>query len=325
MSPVASSARKLLSGCLIVALELSTTPAHAQWMVRATEENDTFCHCGDDHYTQGALITVEPLGAPGSSQRVWRYTIGQTMYTPRDLTADALIPNDRPYGGWLFLGVGKVTQSENRELIIEVLAGPTGKYSFAKDAQIWVHTRLGATIPRGWDNQLGSELGVNLRASVDQIQFARGLFDLTTKAEVELGNIFTRSAVSGQVRIGSLGSAPWAGPRPPSLEHAKLRPPKVGFSSLVRSIEIFGYTRVLGRWVGRNYFLDGNLFRDSHSVRRNQWVGELEGGVSVGLGAIALRYGVTYRTTEFEGGSGEGFGSLWLAIAGGTSRALEAR
>jgi hypothetical protein len=74
--------------------------------------------------------------------------------------------------------------------------------------------------------------------------------------------------------------------------------------------------------VGRNYFLDGNLFGDSHRVSKLPWVGDIEGGISVGKGIAALRYGVTYRSREFEGGSVQGFASIWLAIGKGGATVL---
>ena len=36
------------------------------------------------------------------------FAFGQNIYTPDDTTSFELVENDRPYGGWLYVGVGLV-------------------------------------------------------------------------------------------------------------------------------------------------------------------------------------------------------------------------
>ena len=91
-----------------------------------TEENDLFSNPftidhQDRHYTQGLKITylggsddtpdwvgkaadVLPAWGMDVKSRYSGWAFGQNMYTPEDLTTSALITNDRPYGGWLYLG-----------------------------------------------------------------------------------------------------------------------------------------------------------------------------------------------------------------------------
>ncbi len=69
-----------------------------------------------------------------------------------------------------------------------------------------------------------------------------------------------------------------------------------------RSCQFRGYlfARVDGRAVGRNIFLDGNTFSDSHSVDSNPFVADLSAGVAVNIKNTKLAYAFVYRTKEFK-------------------------
>ena len=85
------------------------------------EENDLIVRT-DRHYTQG--IKLSYLQADGVVPRVaermaemvpsvaykpdalkFGFQIGQSMFTPANIRTTALIPNDRPYAGWLYTGL----------------------------------------------------------------------------------------------------------------------------------------------------------------------------------------------------------------------------
>jgi len=55
-----------------------------------------------------------------------------------------------------------------------------------------------------------------------------------------------------------------------------------------------------GRYVARNFFLDGNLFEDSHSVPREDFVADLRFGVAVGIRSFEIVYAYDIRTKEHE-------------------------
>ena len=55
-----------------------------------------------------------------------------------------------------------------------------------------------------------------------------------------------------------------------------------------------------GRWVWRNFFLDGNTFKDSPRVAKEPLVGEARVGVTLVLKRIEVTGALTWRTLEFE-------------------------
>ena len=65
--------------------------------------------------------------------------------------------------------------------------------------------------------------------------------------------------------------------------------------------------------MARDIFLDGNTFRDSHSVDKEPLVGDLAAGVSVNWKNTALTYSYVLRSKEFKAQEDEQlFGSVSL-------------
>jgi hypothetical protein len=66
-----------------------------------------------------------------------------------------------------------------------------------------------------------------------------------------------------------------------------------------------------GRAVGRNIFLDGNTWQDSHSVDKNHVVADMSSGVSLVYKRVKITYTHVYRTKEFtDQDKGQVFGSI---------------
>ena len=65
-----------------------------------------------------------------------------------------------------------------------------------------------------------------------------------------------------------------------------------------------------GRVVGRNIFLDGNTFKDSHHVDKETFVTDLRAGLVLVLKRVELVAAVDWRSPEFEAQSSwDTFGS----------------
>jgi len=165
------------------------------------EENDTFRHETDDHYTQGLRIfferrvagssrdTIERLEGDRSARRltqllgpprIWsgtrrqyqpymtddvvRLFVGQSMYTPADIDSPLFIPTDRPYAGWLYAGLSCMSYNSVECRSVEVQVGPTGTFAKADKTQSWWHTTIHIHLPQGWRYQEKARLGFNWSA-----------------------------------------------------------------------------------------------------------------------------------------------------------------
>lgn len=248
-------------------------------------------------------------------------SLGQNIYTPREISEEALIEDDRPYAGWTYLSTALQSQSQNVLNSLELSLGIVGPSALAEESQEIFHGWFETTEPEGWDNQLKDEPGLMLtfqrfQRSLHQSVGDRFAWDVIPHAGLTLGNVFTYANLGSEVRFGynlpaDFGTSlirPGGGTSiPVSMADPRLKS-RMDFSwSLFAGFD--------GRAVARNIFLDGNTFRDSHSVDKKYFVADVYAGISLVYKKIRLTYTQVYRTEEFHGqDSGQGFGSVTMAV-----------
>jgi hypothetical protein len=240
-------------------------------------------------------------------------SIGQNIYTPENTEATALLPEDRPYAGWLYLGFGLVANQGSRrydKLYLE--AGMVGPLSYAEEVQTYWHSMFGLKVPQGWDNQLKNEPGVALYYEQARRFYRRGLsgldMDMIPHFGGSVGNVLTHGAAGITFRVGSILREDFGPPRiRPSLPGGTFYRPEKGFNWYL-------FAGMEGRAVLYNIFLDGNTFTGSHSVDKRPFVGDLQAGVVIQWNQFRFSYTQILRTKEFEGqGDPDLFGSLSLS------------
>ncbi|MEM7188457.1 MAG: lipid A deacylase LpxR family protein [Pseudomonadota bacterium] len=217
----------LASGTFATGAVAQSTNASDDWTVRGWFENDLFAGT-DQYYTNGVrLDVVRPanditaLGRGAKNIANWlfndppgatwteTYSVGQEIYTPKDLTQRIPDPEDRPYAGFLHASLG-IVSDDGRDL--ETLAldlGVVGKWAQADDAQRIVHDTITGDDPLGWRFQLRNEPAVRL--TYERRPAYNTLFDISALGlkvdygygyALALGNVDTSASVGGTVRIG---------------------------------------------------------------------------------------------------------------------------
>ena len=267
------------------------------------------------------LVALLPWINEPDTQRNVGFSLGQKIFTPENTQSSALVLSDRPYAGWLYGGLSFTSKTANRMDMFELQFGVIGPAAQAEDAQNFIHDLRDLAKTRGWSNQLDNEPGLALIYERKWRPFKSDNpsgfgYDLITHAGAALGNVFTYANAGLETRIG------WNLPgdfgtsyiRPGGNTNA---PTTVGDPRL-RSQQAYGvyvFAAVTGRLVGRDIFLDGNSFRDSHSVDKETLVGDLILGGSLVFHRYKLSYAQVFRTREFEGqGAKHNFGSVSLSI-----------
>ncbi len=326
---------------LLLASLLSTPCAYAQtrqpltegWTFNLYFENDLFAET-DQNYTNGVRLSwvspdlsdflQDPLLPPwvrdlnrsltffhdGSAglQRNLVLSLGQTIYTPRDIKSTALLPDQRPYAGWLYAGVAYHTKNHTALDTVELAVGLVGPWALGEQAQDLIHDLRGFEKFQGWDNQLDNELGIVLLYEhkdklIDQVSHRSGGFgyDLIGHAGASLGNVATYVNMGAEFRIGWDIPADFgtSAVRPGGDNSA---PDSVWDPRLTRQKVrgIHAFASLDGRWVLRDIFLDGNTFSDSHSVAKEPLVADLSLGLSTVINRYKLSFARVYRTREFK-------------------------
>jgi len=286
-------------------------------------ENDKYFAGTDRHYTNGLNLTW--LGETNLNQsrqfvktaarfipwmdpehKDWHYKVGfglgQNIYTPVDTDTAALLPQDRPYAGWLYGSILLHAQLDDQLRLVELSLGVIGPSALGEEFQNAWHDVINVPHAEGWAHQLHDEPGFQLswerRYRTWQWTETSGSrlgMDLMLRHRVTLGNVATHLAVGTVVRVG------W---RLPADFGADLIRPGGGNRANDGSPDRFSaYLSASGevRAVVRDLFLDGNTWSDSHSVDKRPVVGDFNLGFVLHWPEFQLAYTQNYRTKEFYG------------------------
>ncbi|MEX2365753.1 MAG: lipid A deacylase LpxR family protein, partial [Pseudohongiellaceae bacterium] len=259
------------------------------WVARLNQSLE-FLHPRQDNTTAVRNVTIN---------------VGQLMFTPADRLRSSLDPDDRPYAGWLYLGIGYQARSENTLHAVEVNLGVVGPAALARQSQNAVHNLMDIEEFRGWHNQLKNEPGLQVaferkhrHGSLPVLPDNAIQLDLITHWGGSLGNIRTDINAGAEVRLGrnlplDFGASSL---RPGGDTNSPGRPDVDN-----RLWQWHGFIATNARAVARNIFLDGNTFRRSHSVDRKTLVADTAIGFTLARKRWRLTYAHVYRTREFTG------------------------
>jgi lipid A 3-O-deacylase len=265
------------------------------------------------------IHSVPFVHEPGSTHNIG-LLLGHQIYTPSDIQAAEVLPDDRPYAGFLYGGIALHSKTLSRLDTIEIVLGVVGPAALAEQVQNTVHDLRDIPEARGWDNQLRNEPALRF-AWQRKWRTHRGMltnllcYDLLTHTGAVLGNVRTGADAGGEFRLGynipmDFGSdviRPGAGVSAPVSVFGYPSPPAFG---------LHGFAGARAAVVLHDIFLDGNTFKSSHSVDREPLVGEFSTGIAVSYKKIKLTYRHVFRTGQFKHQSGgHVVGSLALTVS----------
>lgn len=272
-------------------------------------------------FLQGLVDRLPYINKPGLQRNVV-LSLGQNMYTPQEIWHTDFIAEDRPYGGWLYLGFGFNSKTAWTLDSWEINLGIVGPYSWAADTQKLVHELIDSPRPVGWHHQIDTEPGVNLVYLHKKRFFQFGEQD-GWKIEAfrhyggSVGNVATYLNAGVETRAGwnlptDFGSALI---RMAEESGSPTTPEDPRFASGAKSLGFSLHAALDARFVARDIFLDGNTFKDSHSVEKINEVGDLTLGASLTSGSWKLSYTQVFRSRQYElQDKGHTFGSAAISF-----------
>jgi hypothetical protein len=277
-------------------------------------ENDIFFNLDRD-YTNGAEITYTtppndnvdwivgvaramPFFANHGEVRT-SYAIGQDIFTPEHQMLTVPLPNERPYAGYSYVSMGLMEANPDRLDQLEVQLGVVGPMALAKETQFWVHSIIDDDKPKGWHYQLHNEPSFNLfyQRSLKLIprQSLLGVvFDLEPHIGGAVGTSYDYLSGGAMLRVGFN--------LPDDFGPLRIQPalPGSSFFETDDGFSIYAFAGADGRVMGRNIFLDGNTWRDSPSVDKDTFVGDLTLGAAITFSSMRLAFTHVYRTREYK-------------------------
>lgn len=285
--------------------------------VTLTVENDLFGSGNDQDYTSGVRLTYFRYGK--EPQRLAdfvdhliptfdindttsvSYSIGHNLYTPSDITVAEPQPNDRPWAAFLYGSMGLSSVSGNHIDDAELMLGIVGPSAQGENVQTTVHKLIGSPTPKGWKYQLEDEpgLGLSWRRRWPQLlsyEFNNLSLSVEPSVGATVGNIYTMAETGIMARLTPT-SGRWQDT--PLLVRPAM--PGTGFFQSQDGVGWYLFGGLQGRVVARNIFLDGNTFKDSHSVDKRHWVWDANAGIAFTYHHVRLSYTAVYRSKEYRG------------------------
>jgi len=233
-----------------------------------------------------------------------QYTLGQNIFTPEDTETATLVKDDRPYAGWLYASVellARIVEEPSYRVVnmFGITVGIVGPSSHADDMQKGIHDVIHTDQPQGWDNQLKDEPGVVL-TYVRSWQYFHNIpdsmeFDFTPHVVGTLGNIYTYGGGGIMFRWGRGLRNDFA---PPNI-----RPgfPGIPYFKPTTTPNWYLFAGFEAQAIARNIFLDGNSFKESHSVDKKPLVADFQFGFAFHIDSLRIALSNVLRSREFEG------------------------
>jgi len=231
------------------------------------------------------------------------FGISHEMYTPLEYNNPELQTDDRPYAGWLY-GSFALHQSNASTLeTVELQVGIVGPSAKAEQLQRFVHDHILGDPVDGWQHQLADEPGLNLayhhhkRFSVP-LSGHEALF--IPRIGAVIGNVRTELDAGMLYRTGVNLPADFG-------QNFMLTP---GLDSAIPAYDkgateyrpAYSYYLQLHadlRLVGRDLFLEGNTYKESHSVEPYPLVGKVGAGIGGSYGEYEASLLYTVESKSF--------------------------
>lgn len=236
-------------------------------------------------------------------------SLGHQIYTPNNLGEPNLIPDDRPYAGWLYLGLAANFREKSSSQFFELDIGIVGPSALGKQIQNNWHDMIPKQRGMGWQHGLNDEPTLQLHYQKRfKIAEAKNI-DLLPFYGASLGNVVVGAHAGAIVRIGSNLLDDFGPSRPSSNDGDSFitpinpdEPKKFGY---------YAFASIRGNFVARNIFLDGNTFQPSHHVKKYPFTFDNEFGLCLQKIPFNVVWRFVNRSPEFEERRRfVGFGSL---------------
>lgn len=243
------------------------------------------------------------------------FAMGQSIYTPSDITIEEYLPDDHPYGGYLYalLRYDYTTDPHEEEAnwnsqvqkSVELQLGVVGPSSGGAEVQKWVHEVMDDKDPKGWDHQLQDEAGVTA-AFTWQKRFARKsrTFDFIPSFGMAVGNVQSYALAGVTMRLGqNIAGFPSRPVEAARVSAGELRDDHGTCYGMRFFSECYLFVGGEVRFMAQNIFLDGNTWRDGGPrVDREPVVYDVVAGLRLRIPQWGLTFTYTgvRRTKEFE-------------------------
>jgi len=246
-------------------------------------------------------------GLTGQGIKASKIEYGLFGFTPEDISLTAAQQDDRPYASLIYVSSSLENYDSRREVSWQstLTLGVMG-LGLVGDIQEIVHSALGATEPKGWDNQIseGGEITARYNVSRQSLLFKSSSgFEVKSTVQGSVGYI-TEASWSLSARAGKIRT-PWVSFNPELTSYGEKSNP-IGS---VKDSEQYVWAGISLKMRAYNAFLQGQ-FKDSavtyQSDEINHAIVEAWLGYTIGFGdGYSFTYAIRGHTSELKQGNGD--------------------
>jgi hypothetical protein len=233
------------------------------------------------------------------------FTLRQDIYTPGNLRRSKLIPDDRPYAGVLLVSAGFHLKNERILTSLNCDVGIVGPGSQAQVTQNNIHDLIDAPHAGGWHHQLKDEPIVNLHILRRWEAWQWGStpnsgIQIYPRIGGGLGNMKTYACAGFELRFGKNMPRTY-GSSTLNRDHAVEMPNEKLLGDSPHPVGgVYTFISMECRAVLRDIFLDGNTFKDSHSVDKRIFIGHMACGFGFYAGRLHFVHTIVFQTKQFD-------------------------
>ncbi|MFV2061815.1 MAG: lipid A deacylase LpxR family protein, partial [Gammaproteobacteria bacterium] len=214
----------------------------------------------------------------------------QRMQTPNDLTKTELIANDVPYAGLLAWQGTLYAWDNDITDQLSFYLGTVGPNALAEQTQNFIHNITGSDKANGWDNQIRNEIVFKIEAhriwNLYRTQGDGLQFDLLGLAGAGIGNLESATKAGFAIRWGSHLQT--------SFQSFSLQADRqVNPLSVSANNDFYIFFGGRAGIILNDILIDGNTFKDSHSVPLEHFQNQVSSGVVWSIGHSAFVFQVT--------------------------------
>ncbi len=234
----------------------------------------------------------------------------QLMFTPKNISADEVQYNDRPYAGALYCIHSLRSFDDSRKLKVtsEILLGVIGPLSLAEETQTLAHRIVNYIKPNGWKNQVPNDLILNYNISIEQ-QLLKPSKHILVNGIIETfnGTLYNSAGIGFMIRVGKFSNY-FEGVGPVKRNRKE-------------QFQLYLYVKPAARVVLSNALLQGGLINQINDRRygytlRNDQIERLvvfyEAGVTCEVQKISISVRQKMNTAEFKGQSAHEVGNITI-------------
>jgi lipid A 3-O-deacylase len=214
----------------------------------------------------------------------------QRMQTPEDLEKTQVIIDDVPYAGLLAWQGTLFAWDDRVSDQFSLYLGAVGPITLAEEAQTFIHELTDAIEPKGWDNQIGNEIIFKVEAQrVWSLYRSDGMgkqFDILGFWGAGIGTLESATKAGLAIR--------WGTNLQNSFQAFSLQTDRqVNPLSLTPENDFYLFFGGRVGVVFNNILIDGNTFKDSHSVPLEHYQDQVSAGFVWSIGNNAFVFQIS--------------------------------